>query len=150
MAGRTGADATRGDRQERLAGWLSIFAGLVHGGLAPSHLSEWWGYGLFFVIAGLAQVLFGLALLTDAINAKDAGRNWWRLKRAFLWAGVGGNAFLILLYLVSRTTGIPWFGPQAGRVETVAPLDVLTKLFEAVLIVILVLRLREATPTAQG
>jgi hypothetical protein len=130
--------------RERLAGAFSIGAAALHGTLIQEHLTEWWGYGLFFLAAALAQVVLGLALLTDAINADESGANWRRLKRAMYVAGVIGNALLILMYVVTRTIGIPFLGPGAGRVEAVAPIDILDKALELAVIVILVTLWRDS------
>src|SRR5690242_26110 len=114
---------------QRAAGVLALAAGLVHGGLGPEHFAEWWGYGLFFVVAASAQVVLGLALLLDAFEGEG-------LQRATCVAGIAGNAFLILLYVVSRTAGIPFFGPGAGEVEDVALIDVLTVAAEAAIVLL--------------
>lgn len=116
-------------------------AGAIHGGVTPDHFAEWWGYGLFFTFAGTAQVLFGLALLTDAINPKDTGPDWRRWMRWAYWAGIVGNVLIIGLYLVTRTVGIPLLGPEAGQVEDVDPIDIVSKATEAALIVTLVVLL---------
>lgn len=136
---------------ERAAGVLSLVAGAIHGGVTPDHFAEWWGYGLFFIFAGTAQVLFGLALLTDAINPKDTGPDWRRWMRWAYWAGIVGNVLIIALYVVTRTVGIPLLGPEAGEVEPVAPIDIVSKATEVALIVTLVVLLwRERGTVAAG
>ncbi len=131
-------------RREVLAGVLQLGAAAAHGGLAPEHLAEWWGYGLFFLAAAGAQAVLGLALVTRAVNERDAGPSWWRLRRAMLLAGVVGNLLILTLYAVTRTVGIPWFGPSAGEVEAVAPIDLLTGAAEAVSVALLALLLRSS------
>ncbi|HUR24616.1 MAG TPA: hypothetical protein VM327_01205 [Candidatus Thermoplasmatota archaeon] len=121
---------------------LSIGAGAVHGIVAPAHFEEWWGYGLFFLFSGTAQLVLGLALLAKAFNEVDSGPAWLERRRAMLWVGIVGNLLIMGLYLVSRTTGVPWFGPEAGEVEAVAPIDLLSKGLEAATIVGLYLLLR--------
>src|SRR5687767_13750062 len=46
-----------------LAAELSILAGVIHVFVAPHHWEHWWGYGALFILVGVAQVLFGFALL---------------------------------------------------------------------------------------
>jgi hypothetical protein len=59
-------------------------------------------------------------------------------------AGIVGNSAIILLYLVTRTIGIPFFGPEAGEIEEVSLLDVGATVAEAMLVVALgVLLLRQ-------
>lgn len=146
-----------GRRLEVAAGILFLVAAGAHGFVAPEHFKEWWGYGLFFLFAGALQAVWGLALLTRAINPKDSGAHWHRMTTGFYVLGILGNLFTIVLYVVTRTYGIPFFGTEAGVVETVAPIDVATKTAEAVtvaLLAILLLRHRkrasEVQPPAQG
>ena len=116
---------------ERVAGLLMLLTGMLHASVTQEHLREWWGYGLFFVLAGVGQAGYGIALWHQE-----------RPRASFFWAGIALNAFLVGLYVVSRTWGIPFFGPSAGRVEEVAAVDVLTKLLEVAAIVALLVRLR--------
>jgi hypothetical protein len=111
----------------RAAGILSLAAGLVHADLGPAHFRVWWGYGLFFAIAALAQIVLGLALLMDALP---------RMRPVYV-AGIVGDLALIGLYVLTRTAGIPLLGPAAGGVESVAPLDVVTEAMQAITIALL-------------
>jgi hypothetical protein len=43
--------------------------------------------------------------------------------RAMLWLGIVGNGLVFALWLVTRTVGIPFFGPMAGEVLPVGLLD---------------------------
>jgi hypothetical protein len=70
----------------------------------PEHFQEWWGYGTFFLVAAVAQVLYVPLLLR------------WP-DRTILILGVGGNLAIVLLYVLTRTVGIPIFGPHAGEVK---------------------------------
>ena len=142
---------------EVAAGLLFLLAAGAHGSLTAEHFAEWWGYGLFFLFSGALQAVWGLALLTRAINPKDSGVHWHRLLTWFYVLGIAGNLFTIVLYVVTRTYGIPFFGTQAGEVEAVAPIDVVTKIAEAVTVVLLIILLRrhrrqpsEVEPPAQG
>jgi hypothetical protein len=83
---------------------LSLVAGLTHLWVMPEHLQEWWGYGTFFLVSGVAQVLYVPLLLR------------WP-DRTILILGVGGNLAIVLLYLLTRTVGVPLFGPHTGEVE---------------------------------
>ena len=94
-----------------LAGALSLVAALVHLWVMPEHFEEWWGYGTFFLISALAQVLYVPLLLR------------WP-NQTVLLLGIGGNLAIVLLYLLTRTVGIPLFGPEAGEVEGVGFVDV--------------------------
>src|SRR5688500_14838856 len=111
---------------------LSIAAGLIHGLVTPDHFEEWWGYGVFFLVAALAQSFYGaVPLFTRMVEGESVLARWrpGRL-RAYLWAGILGNVAIIALYAVTRIVGIPFFGPEAGEVEAVRMIDVVSKLLE--------------------
>jgi len=93
------------------AAGLSLAAALIHLWVTPEHFEEWWGYGVFFLVSALAQLLYVPLLL------RRPSRTVWLL-------GVGGNLAIVLLYLLTRTAGIPLFGPEAGEVEGVGIIDV--------------------------
>ncbi|MBA2345175.1 MAG: hypothetical protein H0V83_08850, partial [Rubrobacter sp.] len=58
-----------------------------------------------------------------------------RPSQKLLLAGIVGNSAIVLLYLVTRTLGIPFFGPEAGVVEEVGVLDVIATASEAALVI---------------
>jgi hypothetical protein len=93
-----------------LAAALSLFAALIHLWVVPEHLEEWWGYGAFFLAAAAAQGLYGAVLLR-------------RPGRSLFLVGIGGNLAVVALWVVTRTAGIPLFGPHAGEVEGVGVVD---------------------------
>lgn len=68
--------------------------------------------------------------------------------RIYYLLGVAGNAAIVALYLATRTVGIPLFGPEAGEVEPVGVIDVISKVAELTLIAVL-LRLYRLAP-AEG
>jgi hypothetical protein len=90
---------------------LSMVAALIHLWVMPEHFEEWWGYGAFFLVAASAQLLYVPLLLR------------WPT-RTVLLLGIGGNFAIVVLYLLTRTVGIPLFGPEAGEVEGVGFADV--------------------------
>ncbi len=89
---------------------FSLLAALIHLWAMPEHFEEWWGYGAFFLVSAVAQGLYCAVLL-----------RWPR--RPLLLLGLGGNLSIIALYLLTRTVGIPFFGPHAGEVEGIGMLD---------------------------
>ena len=99
-----------GGRTLYAAAALSLLAALIHLWVTPEHFEEWWGYGAFFLVTALAQALYAplvLALPT----------------RMVLLLGIAGNLTVVVLYLLTRTVGIPEFGPGAGEVEGVGFID---------------------------
>jgi len=119
-------ESPSGFRAATLAACLSLAAGLIHLVAAPEHLQEWWGYGYFFLAAGIGQVLYGQFLFRHVHRG-----------RAFYASGLLGTLAIIGLYVVTRTVGIPFFGPDAGEREAVSALDVGSKIVELALIVVL-------------
>ena len=86
-------------------------------GDARTFLEEWWGYGTFFVVVALAQGFYALCLLR-------------RPSRPFLCWVLPGTRTIVILWLVTRTTGIPLLGLHAGEVEEVGTLDFFATLAE--------------------
>lgn len=104
------------------AAGLSLLAALIHLRVVPEHLEEWWGYGTFFVVCAVLQALYAPILLR-------------RPGRPVLLIGAAGNLAVVILWLVTRTTGIPLFGPHAGDVEEIGALDVICTLAEVGIVV---------------
>ena len=120
-------------RWQYAAAVLSMLAGWIHVFFAPEHFEEWVGYGVFFVVASICQMLFALIVVTNMPP-----------RREVLWAGILGNMALIVLWGVTRTLGIPFFGPSAGEVETIGPLDLTAQIAELALIACLFILLRSS------
>ena len=102
-----------------IAASLSMGAGLVHLEVIKTHWATWWGYGLFFLLCGIGQVLYAGAVLR------------WP-KAGMLWLGIVGNLAVVAMYGYTRTNGIPW-GPSAGHIERVGTGDFITTAGEFVL-----------------
>src|SRR5262249_50066413 len=107
----------------------SLVGALIHYWLIPEHYGEWWGYGTFFTAAAIAQGFCAGALV------------FWP-RRIVLQSGIAGNVAILLLYVVTRTIGIPFFGPDAGSIEHVASSDLISAAAELTLVIILVALLR--------
>jgi hypothetical protein len=109
--------ATRSNAVLYAVAAFSLAAALIHLWVMPEHFEEWWGYGTFFLASAFAQGLYAPGLLL------------WP-NRGVLLAGVAGNLAILILWLVTRTSGIPFFGPHAGEVEDVGTLDLVCTLAE--------------------
>src|SRR5262249_57154001 len=64
--------------------------------------------------------------------------------------GVAGNVAILALYAVTRTLGIPFFGPDAGSIEHIGTLDLISAAAELALVVALVALLRGRTLVGQA
>ncbi len=103
-----------------LVGLGSLAAASVHYVVMPHHFEEGTIYGCFFAVAATLQVVFGLLTLA-------------RPSRPLIAAGLVGNVAVIILWLITRTVGIP-LGPAAGSTEAVGGLDVLATMFEIIIV----------------
>ena len=116
----------------RGAAALSMVAALIHLWVTPEHFGEWWGYGLFFLLAAVAQSLYAAALLLVP-------------RRPLFLLGIAGNLAIVLLWVVTRTLGIPLFGPEAGEVEGVGLLDLSATFTQLALVVVLAVLARDVS-----
>ena len=133
----------------RVCGVLSLAASALHAGLVDEHLREWWGYGLFFIVASVAQGVYGLVLLALPSHPTSWEPAQWRDWRVRLYAaGIIGNGAVLVLYTVTRTVGIPFFGPAAGEVEPVDALGLMTKGIELLTVLVLAWLLQRARAEA--
>lgn len=120
-------EAGRTDHRKQIlypAAALSLLAGAIHLWVMPEHFEEWWGYGIFFLAAGIAQGVYGAAL-----------PRWPR--RSLFLLGIGGNLLIAVLYLLTRTVGIPFFGSEAGGIESIGLIDLCATTSELALAIVL-------------
>ncbi|HEX6391973.1 MAG TPA: hypothetical protein VFZ97_00945 [Acidimicrobiales bacterium] len=82
---------------------LSLAASAIHISVCAEHFREWIVYGLFFVFASIAQAIWSVLVLT-------------RPGARLLLLGAFGNNAVVVLFIFSRTVGMP-FGPEAFRAE---------------------------------
>ncbi len=107
------------------AAGLCIFALAAHAIDARDHLREWWLFGTLFVISGTFQFFLGLGLLVRPWRYDENGglrENPDYYGRPFYFIGIALASFVILLYLVTRTSGLPFLGMQAAAIP-VTPLS---------------------------
>lgn len=122
-----------------LAAAATVVAGIVHLVVMPEHFEESVLYGSFFLVLAAGQATYAWCLLVSP-------------SRPVLAAGVLGNSAVVALWLVTRTVGLP-FGPFAGEVEAVGPLDLLAVTAELTMIVaaaLLLARTQRRTALAVG
>ena len=111
------------------AAGLSLLGALLHLSVIPEHFEEWWGYGAFFLMVSFSQGLYTVAVL-----------RWsWR---PLLTIGIAGNYAVFVLHFITRTVGVPFLGPHAGKVEEIGAIDLASKWVELTLILVLAFLLR--------
>jgi hypothetical protein len=118
---------------------LSALAAIAHFVEAPRHFEWWPASGVAFVIIGALQGALSLALLRPSLSP--------RVVKVGLW----GTVAVVLLYLLSRTVGLP-FSPgvpvHGAKLlpgmpilpdgdKLVGPVDLMTLMAEVALVVVL-------------
>lgn len=93
----------------------TIGSAVAHAVAMPHHATENLSFGVFFFLSSFVQ--FGWA--TVALTCPCRG---------LLWHGVAVNVLLIELWVVTRTTGLP-FGLQSGP-EGIGAWDMAAKVWE--------------------
>ncbi len=106
-----------------LAAIATVVAGALHLYLVREHWSDYWAYGLFFVLIGVVQVAGGLALLAAP-------------RRSLYLIGVVGTVALLAFYVWTRTVAVP-IGPMSGEPEAVGGIDIVTNALEVLSVVAL-------------
>jgi hypothetical protein len=100
---------------------LSAGAAVIHFVVIPGHWEAYWGQGLFFIVAAVAQLLWAVWIVAAP-------------SRFIYLAGAAGNAAIVALWVITRTAGVP-AGPGAGEREAVEFADTLATVFEVLLVV---------------
>jgi hypothetical protein len=112
-------------RRPRLATYsaasASAGAAAIHYAVVAEHFEEWWGFGLFFVVSAVAQLVWALLVVTSR-------------SRSVIWLGVVGNAAIVMLWIVTRSVGT-LVGPEPDMTEPVGVADSVATAFEVVIVV---------------
>lgn len=117
----------------KAAAALSLAAAMIHASVIAGHFREYWLFGLFFTLSAILQLVW-------------AGLVWsGREERWLLWVGALGNLAVALLWLYTRTVGLP-IGPEAGETEVAGIHDVLATASELGLAALLGLRFAGRAP----
>ena len=101
---------------------LSIVAGAIHAVVASPHFVEAWAYGTFFAVLAAFQLAWAVWIYA-------------RPSTPGFRIGAGVNAAVIGVWIVSRTTGMP-FGPEPWQAESVGALDLAATAGEALIAVL--------------
>jgi hypothetical protein len=123
---------------------LSVVGAGIHLWVVPEHREEWWAFAAFFVAVAAGQLLSAALLL-------------WRPQPTLLLTVVAANTAVVLVWVFSRTTGLPvgppvtdmtggrgnpslgGYGAHASHeIEAVGPLDLAATVLELLVVVALV------------
>jgi hypothetical protein len=140
-------EAAPKNSNKRLLYWaasLSILVLVAHAIDAPDHLKEWWVYASIFIVVGSAQFFYGIALFFQPWRYDESGgvrKDAERFARPYYILGIVLDAFAIVLYIITRTTGLPFLGHDAAA-ERVTVLSLAPIVVGVPLLCCLVLLLR--------
>jgi hypothetical protein len=128
---RRGREATKVRGRRTAAEELALVAAVlvfassfIHSNMIASHFEEYWLFGVFFAVVTCLQAIWTVLIFQHPGN------------RRVLVAGAVGTAAIIAVWLISRTSGLP-FGPHPGVPEAVGVVDVVSTLDEAAALVLL-------------
>ena len=116
---------------------LSCGAAVIHVLAAIGHIQEYALYSVFFEMLAAGQVAWGVAVYRSPT-------------RRLLGVGAVVSLLVVVLWIVSRTSGLP-FGPEAWRPESVGAVDALATADETLLALLVIRYLRpERNPRLRG
>jgi hypothetical protein len=98
----------------------SAGAAAIHLGAVHAHIAEYAPAGMFMLLSGLAQMIWALWI----VCSDDPP----------YFAGLAGNLSIVMLWLVSRTSGLP-FGMNPGIPEHIHSTDALATALEVVIVI---------------
>lgn len=96
---------------------LAATAGVIHVVAAVEHVGVGLSLGVFFTLVGAGQLLAAWRIHRDPHNQQ------------LLEVVALGSIAVALVWLVSRTTGLP-FGPDAGKASSIGAADTIATLYE--------------------
>ncbi len=108
---------------------LSMSAGIIHLLLIQEHMEESIIWGIFFLISGIAQVIFGIVIIVS--------KRLYSINRPILYYfGIVGNSLLIGIFVLVRLVTPP-FSSESAPIKELEPNGIITIITEILLIVLL-------------
>ena len=98
----------------------SAGAAAIHYAVVAEHFEEWWGFGLFFVMSAVVQLMWAVLVVTSR-------------SVLLMWLGVVGNAAIVVLWIVTRTVGT-LVGPEPATPEPIGLADSVASAFELTIV----------------
>ena len=109
---------------------LSMSAGIIHLLLIQEHMEESFIWGIFFLISGIAQIIYSIFI--TLVAEKLLPLNKWLL----YFFGIAGNALLVGIFVMARLFTPP-FSSEAAPINELEPNGIVTIITEIFLIVLL-------------
>ena len=101
------------------AGACTLIAGILHLSLASNFIGQNLSVGIFFLVAGIAQVFWTLPTV----------RTWSRI---WTYVGIGGTIILIIIWIITRFPD----NPIIGRDLPVNSIGIAVEVFQIAFIIL--------------
>jgi biotin transporter BioY len=110
---------------------LSMSAGIIHLLLIQEHMEESFIWGIFFLISGIAQIIYSIIIIIVAEKLSPLNNKW-----PLYYFGIAGNALLVGIFVMARLF-TPSFSSEAAPINELEPNGIVTIITEIFLIVLL-------------
>ena len=110
---------------------LSMSAGIIHLLLIQEHMEESFIWGIFFLISGIAQIIYSIFIIIVAEKLSPLNNKW-----PLYYFGIAGNALLVGIFVMVRLFTPP-FSSEAAPINELEPNGIITIITEIFLIVLL-------------
>ncbi len=112
------------------AALLSMSAGIIHLLLIQEHMEESILWGIFFLISGIAQIIFGIFIIITLEKLSPIN------KSILYYFGIVGNSLLVGIFILVRLFTPP-FSTESAPINELEPNGIITIIIEILSIVVL-------------
>jgi hypothetical protein len=105
-----------------IAAATTAIAGILHLMLVPNMIGRNPNSGIFFLVAGVAQIFWVIPML------KRWGRTWY-------YIGIAGTIILIIIWAITRTPG----NPITGRGGPISEMAIAIEIFQVAYVIITII-----------
>lgn len=109
---------------------LSMSAGIIHLLLIQEHMEESILWGIFFLISGIAQIIFGIFIIITVEKLSPIN------KSILYYFGIVGNSLLVGIFILVRLFTPP-FSTESAPINELEPNGIITIIIEILSIVVL-------------
>ena len=119
---------------------LSVSVGIIHVLLVPEHSQESWIWGMIFLVSGLAQIGFGIAILLVKEHS---------LRNILYYIGIIGNSMLVITFVLVRLVTPP-FSSEVTPINELEPNGIITLIIEIILVILMAYQLKQKDLTKEN
>ena len=123
---------------------LSMSAGIIHLLLIQEHMEESFIWGIFFLISGIAQIIYSIFIIIVAEKLSPLNNKW-----PLYYFGIAGNALLVGIFIIARLFTLP-FSSEAAPINELEPNGIITIITEIFLIVLLAYLIKSSTKSQRS